>query len=252
MPLNIAAVRAQFPGRRIEYHEIIDSTMFAAARLAAEGAPSGSTVIADEQTAGHGRYGRPWHSEAEAGLYLSIVLRFVFSPEALPMVTMALALAVKEAILKSTGVVCDLRWPNDVLIGDHKCAGILTQLDGPAVIAGIGINVNHSHFPEDLAAIATSLQIAKGAAQSRERVLIELLPAVDSYCALLANHGQPAILDMFTHGSSFVQGRRVHVEQGDATLTGTTAGLNSAGFLLLHGDDGRQHTILAGGVRPCS
>jgi BirA family biotin operon repressor/biotin-[acetyl-CoA-carboxylase] ligase len=229
--------------------ETIDSTMFEASRLADAGAPSGTTVVAEEQTAGHGRHGRRWHSEPRAGLYLSVILRFPFAPETLPLVTLALGLAVVEAIHETTGIVCDLRWPNDVLAGDRKCAGILTQLEGTAVIAGIGINVNHTAFPPDLSAIATSLRIAGGHEYSREDLLQALLPAIDSYCDLLAREGKDPILDMFSNASSYVRGRRVTI---DDKIEGMTAGLNESGFLLLRDDAGKQHTILAGGVRPCS
>jgi BirA family biotin operon repressor/biotin-[acetyl-CoA-carboxylase] ligase len=229
--------------------ETIDSTMFEASRLAAAGADSGTTVVAEEQTAGQGRHGRTWHSEPGAGLYLSVILRFPFEPETVPIVTLALGLAVVEAIHETTGIVCDLRWPNDVLIRDRKCAGILTQLEGAAVIAGIGINVNHSAFPEELSAVATSLRIASGREQSREDLLTKLLPTVDAYCGLLAHQGKGPILDMFTNASSYVRGRRVKI---DDTMEGMTAGLSESGFLLLRDDAGRQHTILAGGVRPCS
>jgi BirA family biotin operon repressor/biotin-[acetyl-CoA-carboxylase] ligase len=136
-----------------------------------------------------------------------------------------------------------------VLIRDRKCAGILTQLEGAAVIAGIGINVNHSAFPEELSAVATSLRIASGREQSREDLLTKLLPTVDAYCGLLAHQGKGPILDMFTNASSYVRGRRVKI---DDTMEGMTAGLSESGFLLLRDDAGRQHTILAGGVRPCS
>jgi BirA family biotin operon repressor/biotin-[acetyl-CoA-carboxylase] ligase len=248
MPLDIGAVRSRLPGRRIDYHESIDSTMHAAARLAAAGAASGTAVVAEEQTEGIGRYRRPWHSEAESGLYLSLVLRMPVSP----MITMALGLAAVDAIQKSTGVACDLRWPNDVLADGRKLAGILTHLDGPAVIAGIGINVNHAAFPPELAALATALRIVSGQRQSREEILVELLPAIDSFCSTLVKEGRPAILEMFTHASSYVRGRRVRVDQEGGVVTGTTAGLTPDGFLLVRGDDQREHVILAGGVRACS
>jgi BirA family biotin operon repressor/biotin-[acetyl-CoA-carboxylase] ligase len=165
---------------------------------------------------------------------------------------LALGLATSEAILKTTDLACDLRWPNDVLIQSRKCAGILTQLEGSAIIAGIGINVNHSEFPDDLNAIATSLRISSGRVQSRERLLVELVSSVDSFCTLLEKDGKEPILAMFTRASSFVHGRRVSVDQGDSVLQGTTAGLNESGFLLLRDDAGKQNVIIAGGVRPCS
>jgi BirA family transcriptional regulator, biotin operon repressor / biotin---[acetyl-CoA-carboxylase] ligase len=226
--------------------------MTEASRLAEAGAPSGTVVGAEEQTAGHGRHGRSWHSEPGSGLYVSIILRRQYTPATLPVVTLALGLAAREAILKAADVTCDLRWPNDVLIESKKCAGILTQLEGSAIIAGIGINVNHSSFPVELSGIATSLRIASGRVQSREALLRQLLPSIDRYCGQLEKDGREPILEMFARASSYVTGRRVCVDQEGSTLLGTTAGLNDAGFLILRGDDGHDSLIVAGGVRPCS
>ena len=250
--IDIGRVRSQLPDHEIYWHPTLGSTMTEASRLAAAGCESGTIVGADEQTAGQGRYGRVWHSEPGAGLYVSIVLRNPFPADALPVVTLALGLATSEAILKATDVSCDLRWPNDVLIQSRKCAGILTQLEGSAIIAGIGINVNHAAFPDELSAIATSLRMATGHVHSRERLLVELVSSVTSFCSLLEKEGREPILAMFSRASSFVYGRRVYVDQGDAMLQGTTAGLDPSGFLVLRGDDGKQNVIIAGGVRPCS
>jgi BirA family biotin operon repressor/biotin-[acetyl-CoA-carboxylase] ligase len=250
--IDLDRVRSSLPDHKIYWHPSIASTMTEASCLAAAGCESGTVVGADEQTSGQGRYGRVWHSEPGAGLYVSIVLRHPFPPDALPVVTLALGLATSEAILRATDVSPDLRWPNDVLIQSKKCAGILTQLEGSAIIAGIGINVNHAAFPDELSAIATSLRIATGSVHSRERLLVELVSSVTNFCSLLEKQGREPILEMFSRASSFVYGRRVYVDQGDAMLHGTTAGLNPSGFLMLHGDDGKQSVIIAGGVRPCS
>jgi BirA family biotin operon repressor/biotin-[acetyl-CoA-carboxylase] ligase len=230
--------------------------MAEASVLAASGASSGTVVGADEQTAGQGRHGRSWHSEPGSGLYCSVILRHQFTPVTLPVVTLALGLAVSKAILQATDLACDLRWPNDVLIpskkSEGKCAGILTQLEGSAIIAGIGINVNHSQFPVELGGIATSLRVASGRIHSREGLLLALLPSIDRYCALLEKDGREPILEMFSRASSYVSGRRVCVDQNGSTLRGTTSGLADSGFLMLRDDDGRDHQIVAGGVRPCS
>jgi BirA family transcriptional regulator, biotin operon repressor / biotin---[acetyl-CoA-carboxylase] ligase len=256
MLFKLASVRSQLPDRRVEWHEILGSTMTEAIQLAAAGAPSGTVVGAEEQTAGQGRHGRSWHSESGLGLYLSIILRRQYSPATLPVVTLALGLAVQEAILKYTDLACDLRWPNDVLVQSKKCAGILTQLESSthpsAIIAGIGINVNHSSFPAELSAIATSLRMASGSIHSRERLLVELLASVDTYCDLLETQGRGPIIEAFTRASSYVTGRRVCVDQDGSVLRGTTAGLNDSGFLLLRADNGTNSVIVAGGVRPCS
>jgi BirA family transcriptional regulator, biotin operon repressor / biotin---[acetyl-CoA-carboxylase] ligase len=245
-------LRAELPGRRIEWFSRLDSTMTEASRLAAAGAPSGTVVGAEEQTSGRGRHGRSWHSEPGCGLYVSIILRRQFAPAVLPVVTLALGLAAREAILKSTNLACDLRWPNDLLIGPEKCAGILTVLESSAIIAGIGINVNHSSFPVELGGIATSLRMASGRIQSRERLLLELLASIDTYCDLLETEGRGAVIETFARASSYVSGRRVCVDQDGSQLRGTTAGLNDSGFLMLRGDDGTNSVIVAGGVRPCS
>jgi len=241
------------PGRRIDRHTSIDSTMSEARRLALQGCESGTVVVAEEQTAGQGRYGRTWHSEAGSGLYASIVLRYSLAPKDVPVVTLALGLATVEAIQKVTDVACDLRWPNDVLIQSKKCAGILTQMESSAIIAGIGINVNQEKFPDELSAIATSLRIASGGRMhSREHLLTELVSNVDRYCGLLEREGRRPILELFSRASSYVSGRRVDVDLGSGVVRGTTAGLNESGFLILKRDDGSQDVIMAGGVRPCS
>jgi BirA family biotin operon repressor/biotin-[acetyl-CoA-carboxylase] ligase len=252
MPFDADFVRARLPGRRIEWHPSIPSTMPEAARLAAEAAPPGTVVGADEQTAGLGRKGHFWHSERESGLYVSIILRLDVKGDALPVVMLALGLAVREAITEVTGLAPDLRWPNDVLLGERKCAGILAQFVEGAVVAGIGVNVNHTAFPPEIAAHSTSLRIVGRRAYSREELLVSLLAAVDRSCTILSEEGSGAILSMFQHASSYAVGRRVRVEQDGHEITGSTVGLTPGGFLLVKQDNGKEAVILAGGVRPCS
>lgn len=237
-------------GRAVHWFPSIGSTMQAASELAAKGCPSGTVVGADEQTAGRGRYGRAWHSEPNSGLYISEVLRLRIPPETLPIVTLALGLAVTEAVLTTTGMPCDLRWPNDVMAAGKKCAGILVQLQDDAIIAGIGINVNQTAFPDELKPLATSLRIVSGREQSRGDLLENLLNSIDSFIEILTVDGKDPILRMFSEASSYVRGRRVIVDQGSAILEGTTEGLDTSGFLILRKNDGQRTLILAGGVRP--
>jgi BirA family biotin operon repressor/biotin-[acetyl-CoA-carboxylase] ligase len=238
---DIASVRRRLPGRRIDWHESASSTMILAAGL-----PPGTAVVAGEQTAGQGRHGHLWHSEAGAGLYCSIVLRPL---DAVPVITLALGLATAEAIARAADLRCDLRWPNDVMAGGRKLAGILVHMEGATPIAGIGINVNHAAFPEELREIATSLRTETGRAIAREDVLAELLPAVDSFARMLSEGGRGAILDQFTRCSSYASGKRVVVDQPGGEVHGVTAGLDDAGFLRVRLDDGSDTLILAGGVR---
>ena len=250
LKLNIEQVRRLLPGRQISFFESLTSTMHEAATLAAAGCPSGTAVVAEEQTAGQGRHGHGWHSEPGAGLYVSVVLRLPLPPDSLPVLTLALGLAAAETIARSTHLDPDLRWPNDIMLGDRKTAGILVQLIDSVAIAGLGINVNHPSFPPEIAAEATSLRLASGRLQSREDLLIGLLPAIDSFCRMLVEGGRQAILDQFTRRSSYAQGRRVRVEPPGGILTGPTARQDPAGFQKLRADDGSESLILAGGVRP--
>lgn len=249
MSFDVAAVRRRFPERHIDWFPSVNSTMTLAGRLARDGCESGAVVGADGQVAGIGRHGHSWYSEADAGLYVSIVLRLAMEARSLPIVMLALGLATQEAIAQTAALPADLRWPNDVLIGGKKCAGIMAQLEGEAIVAGIGINVNHSAFPSGIDATATSLRLA-GAAVSREDLLVALLNEVDACCHVLTAQGSEAILRLFTKASSYAKGRRVEVEQDGTIVRGVTCGLDPAGFLLVRGDDGRETTILAGGVRP--
>ncbi len=245
MPLDIDWIRAQLPGRTIAWFDSTGSTMAEAARLAGQ-TSSPVIVVAEEQTAGQGRLGRSWHSERESGLYVSPVLRPRLAPEDAPVLTLALGLAAAEAIARTADLACDLRWPNDVLLGGKKCAGILVQVEGAAFIAGIGVNVNHESFPPEIAGSATSLFLASGRRHSRERLLAALVRSVESFMKMLVEGGKEPVLAMFARASSYVRGRRVAV----GGVEGVTDGLDSSGFLLLRREDGRRELVMTGGVRP--
>jgi BirA family biotin operon repressor/biotin-[acetyl-CoA-carboxylase] ligase len=242
MAFDIDRVRAQFPGREILWLASTASTMADAAKLAPPG-----VVVADEQTAGQGRLGRRWDSPRGAGLYVSIAL----PPRGVtPALTLALGLAAAGAVTAAAGLACDLRWPNDVLLGGKKCGGVLVQLYEAAAIAGIGINVNQTAFSEELSSLATSLRLETGREHSREHLLVELLRSVDRHVELLARQGPAAVLELFAGASSYVRGRRVAVDSGGEILRGSTDGLDPSGFLWLRLEDGSRRLILSGGVRP--
>jgi len=221
-------------GRAVRYYDTVGSTMELAV-----GEPLGTVIVANAQTAGQGRHGHSWHSEPDSGIYCSMVLKPT------PLLTLALGLATAAALAKTTGIACDLRWPNDVLLDDKKVAGILVKLADGSAIGGIGINVNHTSLPADLSAEATSLRLHAGRQFEREEILHALLAAVDTFTEM---DGE-AILRLFTHASSYAIGRRVIVHQPDGMVEGVTAGLDPAGYLIVRKDDGTDTLILAGGVR---
>lgn len=235
--------------RRIEWHDTIDTTMRRAAELAREGCAAGTVVAARAQTAGQGRLGRTWESRP-GGLYFTIVLRPRLEPAQVPLATLALGLAVSDAVQTFLGVTVDLRWPNDVLIGDRKLAGILAQYQDGALLAGVGLNVNQREFPPELAPLATSLLIETGSEQNAEFLLPALARSIESHLNILETSGATAILRLFESASSYAAGRRVRVELPGGEITGTTAGLTAEGFLRVRRGDGSEVTVTAGGVRP--
>jgi BirA family biotin operon repressor/biotin-[acetyl-CoA-carboxylase] ligase len=247
--MDIEKIRAQRAGNAIHFFETIGSTMTEAARLADAGAPHGTVVLAEEQSAGIGRLGRKWLSPPGSGLYCSMVLRLKLAPAASPIASLLVGLAAVDAIQKTTNLICDLRWPNDVLVGERKLAGILTHLIGDCVIAGIGINVNQLAFPRDLRTPATSLRMElNGREQSREPLVVQLLESVQYFCDKLWNEGAKEILRAFSGASSYAHHRRVVVEESGEQ--GTTTGLDENGFLLIRFDGGQIQRLATGGVRP--
>lgn len=238
------------PGWQIYWRDRTASTMDDAEQLIQQGIVSSAIAGADEQTAGQGRHGRAWHSEPGAGLYVSFILQPRLDLADVPIITLALGLAVQDAILRVTDLACDLRWPNDVLVGGRKVAGILVRFHAPSLIAGIGLNVNHRSLPPELNPIATSLKLATGREFDREPLLTHLSRAITQYTELLETQGKEPILRLFSQQSSYVRGRRVTVDHESGSLRGTTDGLDPSGFLWLREEQGRRVLIRAGGVRP--
>jgi BirA family biotin operon repressor/biotin-[acetyl-CoA-carboxylase] ligase len=228
----------------------VTSTNSVLLEMARAGAAEGAIVAAEEQTAGRGRLGRAWASPRGLGLWFTVLLRPPASRAGGPAGPASLAvlagIVVARALAATAGVRPALKWPNDVLLGERKCAGVLAQVEGGAVVSGIGINVAQREFPRDLETPATSL-LLEGARVSREDLLVALVEAVDRATTLTAAE----ILSGFTAASSFAHGRRVRAESGGRAVEGVTSGLDPLGFLRVREDNGMETTILAGGVRPC-
>ena len=243
--------------KRIHHFFKIDSTNDVALRLGHAGEPHGAVVIAEEQTAGRGRAGRAWHSEKSSGIYMTVLLRPKISPVHAPLVTLLAGLAVRDAVLEQTGLEADLRWPNDLLLRGKKFSGILTEMHAEPdrvhfVIVGIGINVNHTRMPDELAAIATSLRIEAGGSHSRVELVAKLLRHLDSYYNRFLNEGPEPILARIAEVSSYARGKRVRITTASESYTGTTAGLEPSGLLRVRRDDGRTEVVLSGDVAEAS
>lgn len=212
--------------------------------------PEGTVYIADEQSAGRGRGGHSWHSPAGVGLYLSVLLRPQLPPDGLLGITLAAGLAAAQAIEQVAQVPCDLRWPNDLLVGDRKAGGILAEMNsgsGNTVVVGFGINVNHRSMPQELEESATSLLMAAGKRVEVLALAAALLQFFDREYRQLTREGLQRLLERFAQRSSYVRGKRVHVGENGG-YEGTTDGLDERGFLRVRTATGTR-TVISGVVR---
>jgi BirA family transcriptional regulator, biotin operon repressor / biotin---[acetyl-CoA-carboxylase] ligase len=240
--------------RRILHFFKADSTNTLAMHLGEEGDPHGTIVLAEEQTAGRGRAGRSWTSEKSAGITCSILLRPPIPPGHAPLLTLVAGLAARDAAAEEIDSVPDLRWPNDVLIKGRKFCGILTEMRAEPdrvqfAVVGIGMNVNQTNMPAELAETATSLRIETGKVHSRIELLIRLLRHLDRYYNQFLDEGATPILRRFSEVSSYFQGKRVQITADGQTFTGVTAGLEPSGVLRVARDDGLGvEPVLSGDV----
>jgi BirA family transcriptional regulator, biotin operon repressor / biotin---[acetyl-CoA-carboxylase] ligase len=240
-------------GKRVYHFFKTDSTNRVAMELGYAGEPEGAVVLAEEQTAGRGRAGRTWHSERGAGLYATLLLRPKLSPAQAPLLTMLAGLSAHSAVQSQTGLVAELKWPNDLLLNGKKFGGILTEMYAEPnlvqfVIIGIGINANQEKFPGELAATATSLGKETGKFQSRLEFLVRLLSQFESDYNRFLREGAPYVVQRFELVSSFASGKRVRVDTGMETYLGMTAGLSPEGMLIVKRDDGAVVTVISGDV----
>jgi BirA family transcriptional regulator, biotin operon repressor / biotin---[acetyl-CoA-carboxylase] ligase len=254
---DLAELEASLAGTifagRLQFSPVTDSTNSDALEAARSSAPHGSVYFADEQRAGRGRGDHAWDSAAGDGLYASVLLRTSIPAARLPLIPMAAGLAAAEAIRAVTGLMIDLRWPNDLMLGPHKVGGILVESkisDGSAnyVVVGIGINVHQRAFSPDLTATATSLDLETNSSVSRQLLLVALLKSLESEMLKLADLATSVTIPArVEQASTWIRGRRVEVH-GPQACTGVTAGLDENGFLLVRTDTGVV-TVQTGGIR---
>jgi BirA family biotin operon repressor/biotin-[acetyl-CoA-carboxylase] ligase len=219
--------------------------------LARAGASDGTVLVADHQTSGRGRADRVWTAPPGSSLLVSVLLRP--TPRFARFAGMAVGVAAVDAVLAATGVAPRLKWPNDLVwpgVGDEsdrKLGGILAEADWsepspPAVVVGLGLNVNWpSVFPDDLLAIATSINHIAGHDVDREHLLVTILQALETRCE------DARLVDAVRERSATV-GTRVRVELGSRTVEGTATEITDQGHLVVAADDGERHEITAGDV----
>jgi BirA family biotin operon repressor/biotin-[acetyl-CoA-carboxylase] ligase len=241
-------------GRDIRVFEQTTSTNDVIEKLARDGVKEGVVVFAESQTKGRGRLGRKWISPAHKGLWFSILLRPDLRPQEATQLTVASATALRRAIESETGLKPEIKWPNDILIGGKKAAGILTELNAELdkvryVILGIGMDVNldAGEFPADLKKTATSLKIETGETVSRAELAVAILRELDFDYARIGGRKFPAVADEWESGCATI-GKNVTVHIGDRKIRGRAESLDDDGALLVRSEHGHLERITGGDV----
>lgn len=248
-----SVIKTQWAGQNLTYLEKVDSTNNEARRLAEQGAPNGALVVAELQTAGKGRRGRSWTSPPGTGIWMSLLLRPDFAPEHASMLTLVAAMAVETGVGEMTGLDCQIKWPNDIVLNGKKICGILTEMSTEEdcirhVVVGIGINVNIREFPEEIGRTATSLAIVSGKEVRRAPLVDAVLRAWEKYYACYRE-----TLDMSalreTYNARLVNcGREVRVLAPKGEYSGISHGINDGGELLVETEDGELREVMSGEV----
>jgi BirA family biotin operon repressor/biotin-[acetyl-CoA-carboxylase] ligase len=254
---DLAALEASLAGSifggKLCFSAVTGSTNMDALEAARAGAAHGSVFLADEQLTGRGRGDHAWQSPAGEGLYVSVLLRPSMPTRRLTLLPLAAGLAAADAVRVVSGLEADLRWPNDILIGECKAGGILVESKTEAgkvafAVVGVGINVHQREFAAGLPTPATSLDLETSSNIRRQDLLVSLLESLEREAlSLLDPAAAKAIPRRVEEASTWVRGRRVEVH-GPQACTGVTEGLDERGFLLVRTDAGLV-TVRTGGIR---
>ena len=222
--------------------------------MAAQGCAEGTIVMAETQTTGKGRLGRSWISPAGKNLYMSIVLRPAMSPRDATALTLLSAVACASAIRSFSSVAVTIKWPNDIMVGDRKLGGILTEIKADIdrithAVVGIGINVNLSiaDMSDEIKDIATSVIDQTGEPSSRTELAGEVIKEFNKWYGLLMTRGKQVIIDEWLALSSTI-GKLVLVSSGKVHLEGSAEGIDDEGLLILKLADGTYRKVSAGDV----
>ena len=240
-------------GRQIRYFSRIDSTNQYAKRIAEEGAPDGTLIIADEQTAGKGRSGRTWVTPPAEAIAFTLLLRPKLSPDRISMVTLVMGLAVTNAVNSLYGVSAGIKWPNDVVIKGRKLCGILTEMSAEVrqvnyIVIGVGINANLTSFPEEIREIATSLKLELGRDINRAELIARVMTEFERLYAEFEAQGDLGAVMQEYNELCLNAGSKVRVLDPNGEYTGTSRGINSMGELLVETEDGQIQEVYAGEV----
>lgn len=241
-------------GRQIQVFRSTTSTNDLVDKLARDGVREGAVVFAESQTSGRGRLGRRWVSPPGKGLWLSVLLRPPFRPPEATRLTVAAATAIARAVRSQTGVMPEIKWPNDVLVRGRKLAGVLTEMSAELdrihhVVLGLGLNVNQTvkDFPTELQKQATSLRIESGRPVQRAELAVAVLRELDHDYARICAGGFEAVADEW-EALCTTLGQQVTISVGTRRIQGRAEALDPEGVLLVRTEFGRLERVTGGDV----
>lgn len=250
-PVIRQQLQSVWAGCEIVYFPTIDSTNKYARQLAEQGAPQGTLVAADEQTAGRGRRGRGWISPSGESLAMTLILRPEGHPSQVARLSLMTALAVAKAIARVTALDCRIKWPNDIVCQGRKLCGLLLEMSADEssvhyVVAGVGVNVHQKEFPQEIALSAGSLDLLTGRSIRRADIIRAFLEEFEAAMALDAAGGDAFMAEYRAWSATL--GQRVQVAAIGETFVGTAQRVTSDGALVVRTDDGEERTVLAADV----
>lgn len=232
-------------GKKVIYHEEIDSTNTAAKELGKQAGSHGVLVLAEEQNQGRGRLGRDWSSPKGSGIFMTIVLQPQIPPVHASMLTLVAALAVNQGIRKVTGLDSYIKWPNDIVVNGKKVCGILTEMSTmnqrlECVVIGMGINANRDVFPEELKSTATSLKLECSKEIDRTELIVAVMNFLEQYYELFLE--TESLKNMLTEYNEVLinRNKQVRIIGSDKEYTGTALGINEVGALLVQTEEQHQ------------
>lgn len=239
-------------GKPLMFIQEIDSTNEEIKQLAQKGYPNGTTVVAETQSAGKGRLGRLWNSPTGTGLWFSFLLRPQISPNQIAGITLAVGLGVCKAIRNYTNINALIKWPNDIIIGNKKLCGILTEMTTKSneienVIVGVGINVNTLKFPDEINHKATSLFLETGKQVNRSDLFKNILLEIENYVEYYLDNPQSNIIEDYKKLCATL-GKNVTVTRGNKILIGTAISISNDGDLIIKNQTGDKIYINSGEV----
>ena len=245
--------KGRWAGAQVVYYEETDSTNHRAMDGGVTGCGHGTLFVAERQGAGKGRRGRGWESPAGTSIYMTLLLRPAILPAKAPQLTLLMAVAVVEGIREVTGINCQIKWPNDIVLHGRKVCGILTEMSTEIdyinhVVIGVGVNVNQETFPEELRERAISLKTELGGSIRRSELIAAVMESFEACYETFLKTEDLSVLKARYNSLLVNKDEKVRVLEPRNEYEACALGINDSGELMVRTQDGQEKAVYAGEV----